>query len=127
MTRGASNEAVAIVERYLEALGAFDWGALEDTLSEDLVRIGPYGDRVEGRSAYAAFLRDVVSGLPGYALEIKRVRQVDADVLVELAETIDADGGRQRTEEALVFSVDPSVRIAHIEVYIQSPRAPRAG
>ena len=115
------------VQRYLDALGGLDWSALEGTLAEDIIRIGPYGDRVEGRAEYAAFLERVVSGLPGYQLEVKRVRAVEDDVLVELAETIDADDGRLRTEEALVFGVDSSGGIARIEVYIQSPRAPRVG
>ncbi len=126
MSGAESRVAISRVEAYLAALGAGSWSELEATLAEDVVRVGPYGDRVEGSAAYAAFLEEVVTSLPGYQLEIKRVRAVGEDVLVELAETIDSDGGRLRTEEALVLSVDSTGAIARLDVYIQSPRAARA-
>ncbi len=126
MTGADDRVAISRVEAYLAALAAFSWSELEATLAEDVVRVGPYGDRVEGSAAYAAFLEGVVTSLPSYELEIKRVRAVGEDVLVELAETIDSDGGRLRTEEALVFGVDSTGAIVRIDVYIQSASAPRA-
>lgn len=117
------------LHRYLEALGAQNWDALEATLAENVFRIGPYGDVVEGRGAYRAFLERVVSQLEDYLLQVERVDSVDrADpaegversLWVRLSETVrDESGGRLRTEEALEFGLDAEGKIARVAVYTQ--------
>ncbi len=65
------------VERYLAALAAQDWPALAATLAPDVERIGPYGDVFRGREAYARFLEETVSALPGYALGVERLEALE--------------------------------------------------
>ena len=114
------------LNRYLEALGAQDWDALEATLADDVFRIGPYRDVVEGRRAYRAFLERVVSQLEGYVLKVERIDRIDPasnpgrSLWVRLNETVrDESGGRLRTEEALEFGLDSEGKIARVAVYTQ--------
>lgn len=117
---------VGIVERYLEAITEHDWDALGDCVAEDVVRIGPYMDRYEGRDAYVAFIADTMPRLRGYKMEITRVTYAgDSLAYAELSETVEIEREPVRTPEALVFELDGDGRIAHIEVFIQTP--PRSG
>jgi ketosteroid isomerase-like protein len=116
---------VAVVHRYLDAVATNNWDAVAATLADDIERDGPYGDDYRGRDTYAAFLRDTISALSGYELGVERVIAAtigDATtVLVELHETVDAEGGRLRTDEAVVFDVRDDL-ITRIAVYLQNSR-----
>jgi limonene-1,2-epoxide hydrolase len=107
------------VQRYLDALAAFDWAALASTLAPNVHRIGPYGDEVHGDDTYAAFLQTTVTGLSGYALEVVRIAADGGTVTVELHETVDDGDGRLRTDECVVFDVTDS-RIARVAVYLRA-------
>ena len=112
-----------VLERYFAALRAHDWRALAETLAPDVHRTGPYCDEVRGRDAYVAFLADVIAKLPGYALDVARIRSLaGGGAIAEIAETIDRDGARFRTPEALLFEFDAAGRIARVDVYIKQPR-----
>jgi ketosteroid isomerase-like protein len=108
----------AVVERYLAALAARDWPALAACLAPDVERIGPYGDVYCGREPYAAFLRETVSGLTGYALRVERLIAAGASVVAELHETVDTPAGRRRTHEAVVFDVEGGA-IRRVAVYLR--------
>ncbi|MGQ0805073.1 MAG: nuclear transport factor 2 family protein [Actinomycetota bacterium] len=113
-----------IVERYLEAITSHDWGALRECVAQDVVRVGPYMDRYEGRDAYVAFIADTMPKLEGYEMRVDRVTYAsDTLAFAELSETVELNGKPVRTPEALVFELDGDGRIARIEVFIQS--APR--
>ena len=108
------------VRAYLAALGKQDWDGLELTLAETVVRMGPYGDVVEGRTAYRDFLADIVPKLGDYELRVGRIATIDQTTWVRLSETYDdASGRRLRTEEALVFETDPQGQISGVEVYLR--------
>lgn len=110
-----------IVERYLDAIVGCDWDALRACLVEDVVRVGPFGDTYTGRDAYLAFLADVMPRLHGYEMRIDRITYAGAVALAELSETIDVDGQRRRTPEALVFDLDEADgRIRRVEIYMQT-------
>jgi ketosteroid isomerase-like protein len=112
-----------VVERYLEAIRSHDWEALRECVAADVVRVGPYMDRYEGRDAYVAFIADTMPKLRGYEMEVTRVTYAsDTLAFAELSETVELDGTPVRTPEALVFELDGDGRIAHIEVFIQSNR-----
>ena len=111
----------AVVHDYLVALAAGDWDALVATLAPDIHRIGPYGDVYDGRELYAAFLRETITSLSGYELVVSRVRAAGSVVTVELNETVDDDGKRLRTDEAVVFDVAAD-RITRVAVYLQTSR-----
>ena len=114
--------AKEVLERYFEAMRACDWPALAETLAADVHRTGPYLDEVRGRDAYVEFLAGVIPKLPNYALEVARIRPIaGGGAVVELSETIDRDGARYRTPEALLFEFDTTGRIARVDVYIKRP------
>ncbi|MGZ6952962.1 MAG: nuclear transport factor 2 family protein [Acidimicrobiia bacterium] len=107
-----------VVDRYLAALAAQDWDALRRSVTDDIVREGPYRDDVEGGDAYVAFLRDTFTMLGDYVLEIHRRFVDDERTCVELAETATVDGKRLLTEEAVVFATTDG-RISGVRVFLQ--------
>ena len=111
-----------IVERYLDAIASHDWRVVDDCIADDIVRVGPYGDRYEGRVEYMAFIADLMPKLKGYAMRLDRVTYVDGGrVYAELSETVELDGKPMRTPEVLVFELNSEGRIARVDVFIQTP------
>ena len=112
-----------IIERYLDAIASHDWVAIGECIADDIVRVGPYGDRYQGRGEYLAFLADTMPKLRGYLMEVHRVTYA-SDVLAfaELTETVDAKGKPFRTPEVLVVALDGDHRIARIDIFIQTPQ-----
>jgi ketosteroid isomerase-like protein len=114
---------VDIVERYLDAIATHDWGVVDECIADDVVRVGPYGDRYAGRADYMAFIADLMPKLPGYAMKLDRVTYVgDARAYAELSETVELDGKPMHTPEVLVFELAGDGRIARVDVFIQTPR-----
>ena len=113
------------VDRYLEALDAQDWAALPDLLAEDVYRMGPYRDVVEGREAYATFLEGAITPLERYRLIVERIDAVPDPAApgprfwVRLSENFDVGEDRMRAEEALEFHLDAEGRIAYVAVFLQ--------
>jgi ketosteroid isomerase-like protein len=113
-----------VVERYLRALTEFDWDALADCLTDDVVRVGPYGDTYPSKSEYLAFISRLMPSLVDYSMEIGRITYAGDVAFAELAESMTWDGRYLRTPECLTFDLAPDGRIARIEVFIQTwPRA----
>jgi ketosteroid isomerase-like protein len=111
-----------IVERYLDAIASHDWEVVGECIADDIVRVGPYGDRYAGHDEYLAFIADLMPKLPGYAMKLRRVTYAnDALAYVELTETVELEGKPTRTPEVLVFELGGDGRIARVEVYIQTP------
>jgi ketosteroid isomerase-like protein len=110
-----------IVERYLRAIASQDWDVVDKCIADDIVRVGPYGDRYTGRDEYLAFIADLMPRLEGYAMELHRVTYAsDALAFVELSETVELDGKPMLTPEVLVFGLDGDGRIARVDIYIQT-------
>ncbi|MGQ0823697.1 MAG: nuclear transport factor 2 family protein [Actinomycetota bacterium] len=113
------------VERYLAGLAAHDWAAVEASLAADVERIGPYGDRYRGRADYTNFLRATIEPLDSYELTVRRVLRAGSTVIVELRESVDDNGARLHTDEAVVFDVADD-EISRVAVYLRtSTRVPR--
>ncbi|HEX4559156.1 MAG TPA: nuclear transport factor 2 family protein [Mycobacterium sp.] len=111
-----------VVERYLHGIASHAWDAVDECVADDIVRVGPYGDRYDGRDDYLAFLAEVMPKLNGYRMEIHRVTYVsDALAFAELTETVQAKGAPFRTPEVLVFALAGDGRIARVEIFIQTP------
>jgi ketosteroid isomerase-like protein len=111
-----------IVERYLDAIASHDWDVVDDCIADDIVRVGPYGDRYTGRGEYLAFIAELMPTLVCYAMKLHRVTYAsDALAYVELSETVELDCKPMRTPEVLVFELDGDGRITRVEVYIQTP------
>lgn len=113
-----------IVERYLDAIVAHDWDVVRDCVADDIVRIGPYGDRFDGRDEYLAYISATMPKLAGYSMDLHRVTYVDYGLaFAELSETIEVDGKPMLTREVLVFAVDGQRGISRVEIFIQTPQA----
>ena len=115
------SEPGAAVAGYLAAVARQDWEMVSACVTDGVVRIGPFGDRYEGRGPYVAFLRDLMPRLAGYQMEVHRILTVPggATVVAELTETVQMEGRLVITPECLVFGLDQSDRIATITIYIQ--------
>ncbi|MDX6284875.1 MAG: hypothetical protein QOG53_360 [Frankiales bacterium] len=107
-----------IVEAYLDAIRAHDWARLSDCVTDDLVRIGPYGDTYTGRADYIAFISELLPSLPGYAMDVTRVTYDGNRAFAELSETVEVDGAPTITNEVLLLTLEDE-RIARIEIFIQ--------
>src|SRR5436305_12455373 len=109
-----------VVEAYLDAIVAHDWTRLGGTLTDNVVRTGPYFDVFEGRDAYLAFISDLMPKLANYSMSIGRIRYVDGDThaYAEPSETLDVNGAPHTTPEVLVFDLDGD-RIARIDIFIK--------
>jgi ketosteroid isomerase-like protein len=113
-----------VVERYLDTLTRHDWDAFADTLSDDVVRVGPYGDTYTPKAEYLAFISKLMASLVDYSMEVSRITYTDGVAYAELAESMTWDGEYIRTPECLTFDLAPDGRIARIEVFIQTwPRS----
>jgi ketosteroid isomerase-like protein len=110
-----------IVERYLHAIASHDWDVVDECIADDIVRVGPYGDRYAGRDEYLAFIADLMPRLQGYAMELHRVTYAGDDLaFAELRETVKIDGKAKVIPEVLVFGLDGDGRIARVDIYIQT-------
>ena len=111
--------ATTVVDRYLEGVVAHDWEAVAECLSDDVVRIGPFGDTYTPKRPYLAFLSNLMPTLRGYSMRVDRVVDAGGVVLAELTEILELDGTPVVTPEALVFEFDRAGKIARIVIYIQ--------
>jgi ketosteroid isomerase-like protein len=109
-----------IIERYLLALTNHDWDALAECLTDDVVRIGPYGDTYESKESYVSFISDLLPSLPGYVMDITRVTYGDGVGFAELSETVTVGGAPLRTPECLTFELADDGRIRRLEVFTQN-------
>ena len=114
-------DAAGTVERYLACLAVHDWDGLAATIADDdLIRVGPFRDVVEGKQPYLKFLRGVFTSLKGYRLDVKRISHAsDRVCYVELSETFDIDGVPTDYPECLVFELNPDGLINRVSVFIK--------
>jgi limonene-1,2-epoxide hydrolase len=113
------------VEHYLACMAAHDWDGLAATIADEgLTRDGPFCDRVEGKQRYVDFLRDVITSLDGYQLQVQRVSHVSNRVsFVELSETFGVDGVATTYPECILFERNGNGLIAHVSVFMKQPGA----
>ncbi len=112
-----------MVERYLACMAAHDWDGLAATIADEgLTRDGPFCDRVEGKQRYVTFLREVISSLTGYQLNVRRVSRVSDRVsFVELSETFEVDAVLTEFPECILFERNDDGLICHVSVFMKQP------
>jgi hypothetical protein len=112
---------MSTVERYLACVAGHDWAGLAECLTEDVVRVGPFGDTYTPRGPYVAFLEQLMPTLEDYSMRVDRLLVADggATVTVELTETMRFGDRMVETPEALVFDLADDGRIAHIGIFIR--------
>jgi hypothetical protein len=112
-------------------MAANDCDGLAATIADEgLNREGPFCDRIEGKHRYVAFLRNVITSLKGYRLNVQRVSHVSDRVsYVQLSETFEVDGVLAEYPECILFERNDDGLISHVSVFIKQPgaRAPVAG
>ncbi len=112
----------SIVEQYFEALGAHDWQALRATLTNgDLVRVGPFCERIDGVEPYVEYLAAMMPSLERYELRMQQMTTVGHRTFVELTETLDVGGQLITYPECLIFEVDDDGLINDVRVFLQTP------
>ncbi len=121
---------MTIAQRYLAAVSNQDWDTVASCLSEDIRRVGPFGDVFSGRDAYLAFLRRTMPSLQGYRMDVDRVTTATAGdetvTVVELSETVELDGKMVVTPECIVCDIGASGLIRQVSIYIRRPPASKA-
>jgi ketosteroid isomerase-like protein len=110
-----------IVVRYLNAIASQHWDVVDECIADDIVRVGPYGDRYAGREEYLAFIAALMPRLEGYEMTLERVTYAgEALAFAELRETVEVDGKPMVTPEVLVLGLTGDGRIARVDIYIQT-------
>ena len=108
-----------VVERYLAAVAGQDWETFAATMTDDIVRIGPFGDVYSGRDAYIEYLSGLMPNLPGYSMDVAKVTYIDdgARAVAELSETVEVDGSPLVTPEALLFDLTADGLVKRVEIF----------
>ena len=112
-----------VVERYLDAIAAQDWEVVRALVSDQVVRLGPYGDTFRGRAAYVSYLAQLMPTLEGYAMDLTRVTYLDDGrrAFAELTEHVTMNGKPTVTAEVLIIDLDEARQVSRIEIYIRQP------
>ena len=113
-----------MLETYLQALQSSDWSALAAAVAPDVRRVGPFGDVVEGREAYVAFLSGLLPTLPAYRLTVTAVHDLPGGgAFVELTEAFEIEGQRREFPEAIRFGLSGDGLVSEVVIYTQRPGA----
>jgi len=122
---------VSAVEKYLSCMAAHDWDGLAATITDDgLTREGPFCDRIEGKQPYVEYLRNIISSLENYRVDVHRISHVSDRVsFVELSETFTVDDVPTTYPECILFERNADGLICHVSVFIKQPgdQGPVAG
>ena len=115
--------AVDIVERFFSHLTAREWEELCTTLDKEVVRIGPFGDELNGRAVYLDFLRATVPS--DYGNDVLRVIGSPDGVFAFAKVTEHLRYGEEEElhlDEAYSFEIGEDGLICRVEVYWQTPQ-----
>jgi SnoaL-like domain len=116
-----------VIEGFFAALSARDWGALAAVLALDVVRVGPFGDRVTGRERYLDLLRGVVPS--DYANDVHRILCAPdgRSGFARVTEHLGYPGRRLHLEESYAFVMDDAGQVSLVEIFLQTPGADPGG
>jgi hypothetical protein len=116
-----------VVASFFARLSARDWVSLGDVLAADVERVGPFGDRLDGRERYVAFLAGSVP--EGYGNDVHGV-VISPDGRTACARVSEHLAYPDRTlhlEEAYWFHLRADGVVARIEIFWQTPGSDPGG
>lgn len=82
MMWGRSRREKALVEHFVAALNAHDFGALEAMMAEDFTYIDSWREGVSGRDTVMAALKPLIAGDPDFGITVDRFDWRDPHVLM---------------------------------------------
>jgi len=102
---------------------AVDWSALEEFIAVDeFERVGTWME-VSDWTRYTAFLTRWASASAGFGTVIRRVREIQELVYLEVEEHHARPGGATDVVNSLsVYEFTDGGKIRHLDVYLQQPR-----
>src|SRR6476620_3810155 len=124
------NSGHGSVERMFDNLAAADWDSFAAVLSPEVERIGPFGERLEGRDAYV----ELMSG-GARATSADDGRRTSWDVhcvayasdgrsaFARITAHVPRDDQEMQIEQTLAYKLDEDGFITRIEVFWRSPRS----
>jgi len=117
----AATSSARTVERFFSWLTAREWDNLATILSEGVLRVGPFGDRLSGREDYLDFLRGTVP--PDYRNDVARIIGAPdgACAFAKVTEHLRYGERELHLEEAYSFDIDDEGLICRVDIYWQTP------
>lgn len=109
-----------IVNRYLKAVSTHDWAAFSECLSDDVVRVGPFGDTYRSKEPYVRYISKLMPTLEDYSMRVERVTESGDITFVELTESMSFGGKQVVTPEVLVFETDRKGLISKVDIFIKT-------
>jgi predicted ester cyclase len=113
------SSATELVERYLRSVVEHDWETFASCVSEDVVRVGPFGDTYTPKAPYVEYISELMPSFGGYSMQVDRIVAAGEGVLALLTETLEIGGTVHVTPEAIVFGLDVDGLISTIDIYIK--------
>ena len=107
------------VDTYLKAVVDHDWEAFASSVADDVVRVGPFGDTYTPKGPYVEYVSKLMPTFENYSMQVDRIIDSGAVVVVELTETLDIGGKTHVTPEALVFDIDATGLISKVDIFIK--------
>ncbi|MFZ0667171.1 MAG: nuclear transport factor 2 family protein [Acidimicrobiales bacterium] len=108
-----------IVDRYLEAVVTHDWDAFASCLSEDVTRIGPFGDTYNPKAPYVEYISKLMPTLEDYSMHVDRISDTENLTVVELTESMRFGETLHVTPEVLIFEIGADGLISKIDIFIK--------
>lgn len=117
-----TSSANETVERFFSCLTAREWNRLGTVLSEGVLRIGPFGDRLSGRDDYLDFLRGTVPS--DYRNDVARIIGAPdgSSAFAKVTEHLRYGDQELHLDEAYSFDIDEDGLICRVEIYWQTPQ-----
>lgn len=110
------------IERFFEHLSARDWESLRAVLAPQVVRVGPFGDRVAGRDPYLAMLEEAVPADYGNDVHLVTYGADGRSAFARVTEHLGFPDQTLHLEEAYAFGLDHQGLVSRVEVFWQTPQ-----
>jgi hypothetical protein len=115
------------IERFFAALSSRDWESFARVLTPDVVRVGPFGDRVGGQERYVDLLRGLVPS--DYGNDVHRITYAPdgRSGFARVTEHLGYPDRALHLQEAYAFGIDEHGLVSLVEIFVQMPDADPGG